>query len=159
MTVRSSLAPNTRSSNGRPRGSSRRCNCAPNSAASRDDMLQEVKFEPRVKQPKQEIQAEDLFKESVVRPESLKSDVKACMMPTRVTTCPGQVVGGLPHPCGAQIRVMFPLAEVGARIGPRIRSALLPSLSRRTKYKAPLHLDLTDLVGARIVVHLLAGSG
>ncbi len=113
---------------------------------------QEVKNEPRVEPgQKQDTSAgKDLFKDSVVEPTSLERHLEMFADEStrdRLTEFSQWLEAYLTE----HVRAMFPLADVGAR--PKGAVSFATKLIKKNKYKDPLH-EMTDLVGARIIVHL-----
>ncbi len=113
---------------------------------------QEAAIEPRGGQHKSEAAAgqEDLFHDSVVRPQSLRKDLQAFV---RERERYEEFSRWLKTFLSEQIHRMLPLAEVGAR--PKSPVSFAAKLIKKNKYKDTLR-EMTDLVGARIVAHLPA---
>lgn len=111
---------------------------------------QEVALEPRVK-PQDTMDGKiplDRFKNWVVTPDSLSKDLAAFL---KARPCFEALAAWLKKLLSAQVHVIVPMAEVTARAKDPVSFAA--KLISKNKYKDPL-CDMTDLVGARIVVHL-----
>ncbi len=111
---------------------------------------QEVALEPRVK-PQHTTDGEvppDPFKDSVVTPDSLDKDLAAFAGERPRLR---ELAAWLERFLSAQVRAIVPMAEVAARTKEVVSFAA--KLIKKNKYRDPLR-EMTDLVGARIVVHL-----
>ncbi len=110
---------------------------------------QEVAIEPRVrKRTTLAKEREDLFKDSVVKPDSL---AEALQTFNNRRPKYAKLAEWLARFLRSHVLSKYPLAEVSAR--PKDQVSFAAKLINKDKYKDPLR-EVTDLVGARIVLHL-----